>query len=39
MKDEKDLNSTEMDQRGKIPDRQQQKKILGQSMCDFWWTK
>jgi hypothetical protein len=29
MKDEKDLNSTKMDQRGKTPDRQKKKKNPG----------
>jgi hypothetical protein len=37
MKDEKDLKSTKMDQRGKTPDRQ--KKIPGQFMWDLLWTE
>jgi hypothetical protein len=37
MKDEKDLNSTKMDQRGKKPG--QAKKIPGRSMWNLWWTK
>jgi hypothetical protein len=33
MKDEKDLNSTKMDQRGKIPDRHKKKTTGGMDVC------
>jgi hypothetical protein len=35
MKDEKDLNSTKMDQRGKTPDRQKRKFRLGHGCLSF----
>jgi hypothetical protein len=38
MKDENDLNSTKMDQRGKTPDRQK-KKNPGSVHVGLWWTK
>jgi hypothetical protein len=39
MKDEKDLNSTKMDQRGKNPGKAKKKKIPDRSMWDLWWAK
>jgi hypothetical protein len=33
MKDEKDLNSTKMDQRGKTPDRQKKNPTWGMDVC------
>jgi hypothetical protein len=33
MKDEKDLNSTKMDQRGKTPDRQKKNPTGGMDVC------
>jgi hypothetical protein len=33
MKDEKDLNSTKMDQKGKTPDRQKENPTGGMDVC------
>jgi hypothetical protein len=36
MKDEKDLNSTKMDQKGKAPDRQKKNPTGGMNVCLLW---
>jgi hypothetical protein len=36
MKDEKDLNSTKTDQRGKTPDRQKKNPAGGMALCLLW---